>query len=268
MKNYKQLSFAILSLGLLALPVQGQIVVNYVGYSTGGTMPGSPTDFIFFNGGNYGGNASRNNGGSDNASELDSFSFAGGVQSDNSNGQYSAITTPAEEVIATGDLKADNNLAFAVEPTQADPVSTLGTPFNYNDFNMYVMYSNTDLNFQDTTISVNPRSSNQTGGPFGGGPLVTVNLDGTQAPTDTNTDPSLAYFLEFNITGLQTAINDGYNPDLVVSALPGAGRGTSYVGGVSFESVAVPEPSTFAMLLGGVTLLGFVLRRKSARFAL
>jgi hypothetical protein len=259
----------LLSLVALVLPAKAQIVVSYVGSSTGGTMPGSATDFIFFNGSTYnsgGGGSSRDNGGADNYSKLDSFSFAGSVQPDYSNGNYSVITTPAGDSVTTGDLKADNPLAFAVEPTQSNPVSTLSTPFDYNDFDMYIMYSNTDSAFQDATISVNPRSSNQnSGGPYGG-PLVTVNLDGTQAPTDTNTSSSTAYYLEFHITGLQTAIDDGYSPDLVVSATEGAGYGTGYVGGVSF--VSAPESSTWAMLLGGVAFLGFIVRRKSARFAL
>jgi hypothetical protein len=234
-----------LSLALFALPSQAQINITYEGYSTGGTMPGSPTDFIYFNNINYPpGGPSQNNG--TVYSQLSSFSFAGGVSGDFGNsGTFSSIVTPAGGApLLTGEIDAYGNVAFAVEPGNptGNLAASLNTGFNLNDFNVYMMYSNTGGPFQvypgpfhDSTISLAPRSSVQTGGPYGGGTPTTVSLDGTQAPVDNNTNQSTAYYLEFNVTGLATAIGNGVSPDLVASAT--GFDGITYIGALSFQSV-------------------------------
>jgi hypothetical protein len=58
---------------------------------------------------------------------------------------------------------------------------------------------------------------------------------------------------EFNIRGLVA------NETFTVGAI--STGGAAYIGGLSFE--AVPEPSTYAMMLGGVALLVFCIRRKA-----
>ena len=251
---------------LLALDAHAQIAITYVG-STGfvNQQPGSSTNFIDFWTGNYQDNASINNVSLNNTtltSSLSDFSFSGGVNSANTQGTgFSVITTAAGQTFTTGVLQAFSNgptqgtksIAFAVEP--------VGNAALLNNFDMFLMYSNTNGNADDLSVSVAPRSSVQNGGDYGAGAptteLVTdnLNLNLTGAPTTAN-------YLEFHVTGLGTAIADGYSPDLVVSAI--SDLNYAYIGGVSFAAplVDTPEPSTWAMMLGGLATLGFAIRRK------
>jgi hypothetical protein len=173
MKIHLKTCLVIVALGFLTVHSHAQIVVTYEGYSEDSTMPGSSTDFVFFNQNTYpqsGPNTDNN--GTDGYSKLNSFSIAGGVGgygyvSDNT------ITTPAGDSLFTGDVQADGSLAFGVEPGS-------NSSFNYDDFNIYIMYANTGL-LEDTSIGLYSRSSGTNGS-------ATVTLDGGAAPSDFNLD--------------------------------------------------------------------------------
>jgi len=258
------------ALALASLSAQAQIIINYVGADVGRQMLGSPTDYIFFNNSTYSGTANQDNNGVDGYSALSSFDISGNVQGSPVVPTWASIKTPAGGTpLQTGILESNGGLAFAVEPgngTGGNPLDTNTNPnFNYNDFNVFLMISNTNGFATDTTVSIDPLYANPT--PVGEPPLSNVPF-GTNDVTvnDANLDSTKeAQFLDFNVTGLGTAIADGYDPLLIVSAnydTNGNGSGFSYISGVSF----VPEPSTYAMLLAGLGLLGFMMHRKRARF--
>jgi hypothetical protein len=119
------------------------------------------------------------------------------------------------------------------------------------------MFSNTNGTENDGEIWIAPRSSVQDGGMYGEGvhttDLVTDNLNANGHASS----PSTANYLIFHVTGLGTAITAGDSPDLVIGAY--ATTPSAYVGGISFAQT-VPEPSTCAMMLGGLGLLVFSLR--------
>jgi hypothetical protein len=256
-----------LALALFVLPGQAQ-VVTYVGSSNGGTMPGSASDFIFFNTSTYPADVSgtNRNTNSDSASSvLTSFSFIGGVNAIDGSSAFSSIVTPAGgSPLLTGDIQASGSgftPALAFEPGVNGSYSTDGgfnSSFNYNDFNVYLMYSNTGGSYQDTALSFAALSLN-TGLPVGT-PAV-VPLDGLLAdpPADTNSNPDTAYYVEFNVTGLATALQ---SDDSIVFTVSATHAGDiAYIGAASFESV--PEPRTWTMLLGGIGSLLALLRFRS-----
>ena len=162
--------------------MRAQIVITAVG-STGyvNQQPGLSNDFIDFFSGNYPmGGPSINNVSLPSGtvtSDYSSFSFAGGVAGGNSDtNNFSTITTPQGQSFLTGVLRASSGsdlpafsstIAFAVEPTGDQNV-------DYNDFYIYVMYSNTNGTDNDGEIWVAPRSSVQDGGPYGEGTRTVV----------------------------------------------------------------------------------------------
>jgi hypothetical protein len=74
--------------------------------------------------------------------------------------------------------------------------------------------------------------------------------------TDENTSTSVAYFEKFEITGASAG-------DIIEIGDGADSPHSSYLGGVSFDEA--PEPSTWAMMLAGVVLLGFCVRNKITR---
>jgi hypothetical protein len=254
----------LLSAAMMSLPARAQVIVSYVGSSSGGTMPGSATDFFFPNQSNYPGQPSftSNQGGNTTYSHLTSFSIVGGVNGVNGGGSYSSIVTPAGgPAILTGDIEATGNPApsMAFEPGLAGSLSTDGSynsHFNYNDFNVYLMYSNTgSISHTDLSVTLSPILLT---GPSAG-TSANVLLDGIQAPLDINTNTATADYLEFNVQGLGTAMQSFNNLAFVVT---NSNTGDlSYIGAISFQSVAeAPEPGTWALMLGGVGALVFVRR--------
>jgi hypothetical protein len=258
-KQLLPMAFGLAALALFILPGQAQIVVSYVGYSSGSTMPGSATDFIFFTGGNGGAPTDYPNGGpSDNngatsASQLSSFSFVGGLVGQGPLTGSDPITTPAGTLLTgTGGITGDGGAAFGVEPTQSSPVGSTFSAAEYNDFNVYVLYSNTNqTNYVDSSIYLYSRynaNPNDLTVPASSDATVTLGGTGNPPADSVMTGPT---YLEFNVQGLGTAIADGFAPDLVMGATTSSSE--AYVGAVSFESA--PEPSTYAMLFGGLGML-------------
>jgi hypothetical protein len=267
-------------LALLALPGRAQVTVTYVGASSGGTMAGSDTDFFFPNTTNFPGYPGTAYSTDTTAptslpyADLTSFYVFGGISSQNSGSGFSSIVTPAGgSPTPTGDLIAAGDVSFGLIPglTQnffGATAAGLNANFNYNDFYIYLMYSNVGGTLIDTTVTVAPDYFD--GSNLGSvGTAVTIDLNGgsgpLDAPEDNNTTSTTAKYLEFHVQGLGAEIPvanaDGKLAFINVSAT--GSTGNTYIGAVSFE---VPEPSTWAMLLGGVGMLlaGQRLRRKSS----
>ena len=246
-------------LAFLSLGAHAQFTITPVGVTTGSTMPGSATDFIFFNGSNYPGYPAFDNNIDNNttSSQLYSFSVSGGVDGSNGNLNYATITTPGGTSLQTGDVQAMPGIAFALEPglgTNSDlhtEDTNLNPNFNYNNFDVYLMVSNTGGTWTDLNVALDQREFSGPVNPAFGTTSVPI--------TDNTTGSSDAEFVEFHVTGLGDAIAAGYKPDLVVSANLSSG-GVSYIGGVSF--VSIPEPSTFALGFMGLAGLIFIARRK------
>jgi hypothetical protein len=250
---------------LLAIPAQAQTAVSYVGTTTGSTMPGSPTDFIFFDGTNYpfgGPSDNQDVEGTSVYSDLTSFTIQGGLEGGSSSNDAN-ITTPAGQTLQTGFIySTGTGAAFALTPgLNTGSTFALNPSFNYNDFNVYLMISNTNGDLNDLSVSIDGRENG----------AVSIGAN-SQAVSDNSVSGNNAIYVEFNVTGLgNTLTASGGNADLVVSMdgnrvddnVQGA---ESYIGAVSFESVPAPEPSTWAMMfVGSLGLLVFV-RRNRTRF--
>jgi hypothetical protein len=257
----------------MVLPARAAVVITPNATTTGGvltsTMPGSASDYIVFNGSDYTNTTDHNNPPTSvsepeaNYNELTSFFVAGGLQA-SSDG--TAITSPSGASLTNvGALAASSNFsAFALRPgtetanlnqnggngDNTVPPTGLNPNFNYNDFNVYIFFSDVGGAVTDDSIGLDVRTNNSL--TFSPADVITV--------VDNNTTSGDIKYVEFNVQGLGTSLADGNNTDLVVSE--GSPGNISYVNGISFESV--PEPSTYAMLLGGFALLGFVIRRKAS----
>ena len=219
--------------GVVAAPFASAVTITGADETAGETitqLPGSPTDFFFVQGTSVETDFSVALNGND-------FQFA----------PYSQLNNPTGTAESTG-------IAFqhpAAEQLVNLATFTLGTGnanFNYSDFNVYVLYDNTtgDPNSIDDQIAL----------------AAGTDATGALATAVTVTDPAVKVtdegrYVEFNVQGLQA----GDEFTIAASALP-SGNPTAYFGAISLESA--PEPSTYAMLLGGLALLGFCVRRKLA----
>ena len=192
----------------------------------GGIAPGGETDYAFF--------------GDGNPIVLPDFTLSNvtaqyhGVSSNSP--QYSTLQTPSGGAAFTTGI-AYNNTAGQVNLANF----TLNAGSNQN-YTVSVLFGNSDGNAvfdQSISLSVD------------GGTAVTAAVSDTQSSNE---------FLTFNITGLNAG------DTLMFSAMPavqdafGHTNPAPYIGAVSFA--AVPEPSTWTVLLGGVVYaLGVMLRR-------
>jgi hypothetical protein len=227
---------------------------------TAGTMPGLAADYVFFGnpadfpglpyyGVPYGGTNPPQPGVLTDFS-LTAGSDAGGQYAGTSG--YSTINGPvgsSEPSIATGDLFGPGS-SGGDKPDIAN--FTLGTPgstFNFSDFYVYVMFGNGpgDANDHITDIDFSVVSSFSS-------PLATIT---PVAVTDENTSTSVAYFEKFEITGASAG-------DIIEIGTGADAPSSSYLGGVSFDEA--PEPSTWALMIAGLSFLGFRMRNKVARY--
>jgi hypothetical protein len=197
------------------------------------TMPGSTTDYDFLPPGEP---AVLDDFTEANGPGMYTWGFPGGGP------DYSTIFSPTGASVNTGILF--NN---GPQPDMVD--YTLGTSatFNYSDFNVYFMYGNTfDPGPRNATITLNLLNASSA--------LITTD---TVTATDPAGEPqNMAEFEEFTVTGAASGDILQFGATSYV-----LGGYQSYVGGASFESL--PEPSTYALMLGGLALLGFCVRRKA-----
>jgi hypothetical protein len=228
--------------------------------TTGGTMPGSATDYVFFGnpanfpglpyyGVPYGGTNPPQPGVLTDFT-MTAGSDAGGQFAGTSG--YSNINGPAgssESSIATGDVFGPGSSGGDKPDIVNFTLGTPGSSFNFSDFYVYVMFGNGpgDANDHITDIDFSVLSSSSS-------PLATVT---PVSVTDDNTSTSVAYFEKFEITGASA--------DDIIEIGSGADSPySSYLGGVSFAEA--PEPSTWALMFAGIAFLGFRLRNKASRF--
>jgi hypothetical protein len=247
---------------LLAFPAHAQTAVTYVGTTTGSTMPGSATDFIFFDSTDYPfGGPSHNQDveGTSVYSDLTSFTIQGGLGG-KSISTDADITTPAGQSLLTGFIDSTGtSAAFALTPgLKTGSTFTLNPSFNYNDFDVYLMISNTNDALNDLSVSIDGRKSG----------VVSIGAN-SKTVSDNAVSGNDAEYVEFNVTGLGSALTaSGGNADLVVSMdgnkYNSGANAESYIGAVSFESIPEP-PASVLMLAGGLGLLALV-RRQRARW--
>jgi hypothetical protein len=260
-------NFVLLAL-LVAVPARATILISPGTITSSSTMPGQLTDFTFFGNPlqfpagvgsvthNYtsgiamqpslltdfipvvGSNATATYGAQNNT---------GGV---NFNPAYGSITDPAGTLEKTGIIYG----AAAPSGVTTDPdlVSFILGPntgtFNFADFDVYVMVSNAPgAGLSDTELLASVEDAT---GAVGLTPTVGFSI------TDNTTTVGTATFADFHITGASS----GDVLELGAVATPGT---TPYLSGVSFRSntTAAPEPSTNALMLGGLAMLGLLFRR-------
>ena len=267
-----KLNPSILLLALLAaLPAQATVLISGSLFGNSSTMPGSPLNYTFF--GNpvqfpsSGPDISDNyySGGNPNLpsqpTQLVNFiahvganaQYTYGAQNNDGatdyNPAYGTITAPGGFAGAQ-----KTGILFSAATSAPDLVRfTLGAPtpsFNFSDFDVYVMISNAPTSgLSDADLVA--KLFDQTGAVALSSLTLSVTDDGSNA---TNT----ANFYDFHITG-------GVSGDILQLGAIGSPGDSAYLSGVSFKSNTAPEPSTYAMMIGGLALLAFWQSRK--RFA-
>ena len=224
-------------LGLAAAPFATAVTITGTDETAGQTitqLPGSPTNFYFV------GNTSVETDFSLTYVDPTQYGYYTLMNNPAGNPEYTAITF---EHLPQGQLV--NLASFTLGSGDAN--------FNYSNFNVYVLYDNTsfgpdnyDGNSIDDQIAL----------------AAGADATGASATAITVSDPSVKIdnegrYVEFNVQGLQA----GDEFTIAASDL-NSGNNTAYIGAVSLESA--PEPPTYAMMLGGLALLGFCVRRKLA----
>ena len=255
MKNLNLLLLA----GLLAAssPNATAATITYLGSTTSSTMPGSPTDFTFVgqsgaltatdysSGQTYQGTTDLTSFTASLGSSITSGAGTRGMFSDEGTfgSYYSTISAPAGY---TGTTAAPATLQTGVLFAPGDSATDLANfkengslTFDYSSYYVYVMYGNYAGTGNTTDIVLT----------LGGTPKV-------QPVSDANSNLDVAYFALFHITGMTST------QTLEIGATASDGN-NALIGGVSFVQ-SVPEPSTWAMMVGGLAFLGFCIRRKSA----
>jgi hypothetical protein len=221
-------------------------------------MPGSSTDWVFLSGGTFNQTQEFTAPGARTGEDISSFDPFGGVGGENGgSSNYSSITPPGgASALQTGDVDASTSNALYNGYNDGGSEITIGlqptgnSNFNYNDFNVYVMISNTTAHKDgDVLLANNSPDFSSTSG-----------TSVAETVTDSNSSLASAQYIEFNVQGFGTYLTAGNY--LVLGAQ--STSGDAYLGGVSFESLPAPEPSVFAMMLGGLGLLAF--GRRIAKF--
>ena len=220
-------------------------MITYIGSTTSGTMPGSPTDFTFI--GNSGAFSGVNSPGDTTPGTTNLADFTESVGSGDSGvysvmSQYAVISAPVGYT-GSGTTPLQTAVAYggALSGTTTDLVNfTLGSSpsFSYSDFYVYVMYSNYNSTVHsdaDLDLTLGSKALVQ--------PVTDVDLHSL----------SEAQFALFHVTG-------GSSGDLLEIGATST-TDNALIGGVSFIQ-SVPEPSTYAMLLAGLAFLGLRFRRR------
>jgi hypothetical protein len=226
-----------LILGLATAPAASAVSITGQDETAGQTitqLPGSPTNFFFVD---------------DTSVETDfSLTYIDPTQY----AYYSLMNNPAGGAEYTGITfehlpqgQLTNLASFTLGSGDAN--------FNYSDFNVYVLYDNTSFgpgNYDGN--SIDDQIALASG----------ADATGASATAVTVSDPSVKVnnagrYVEFNVQGLAA----GGEFTIAASDL-NSGNNTAYIAAVSLQSA--PEPSVYAMMIGGLALLGFCVRRKLA----
>jgi hypothetical protein len=248
MKN-ATLTFTAIATLCLATVASAQTISQVGGETNSGTMPGSPSDYIIFDGSNYNVGTEP----SDAYTNLPDFEIVGGEAQSAGDSGFSSIKPPGSlTALPTGGILSPNTIAVGLELGTINANGLSSTGFNYNDFFIYVMVDNApgDSFYEDTTVDLDAR------------------LDGVEMTlipasiTSYNSSLTSADYVEYRVEGLGTAVaadraaaGDG---DMVLRVFKANGQG-AILGGISFESI--PEPSTWAMMFIGAAALFVIARR-------
>jgi len=234
--------------------------ITAIGQTLSSQMPGDPTDFTFV--GSSSSYSSLPNFATDTipgTSDLNDFAVAPGgnasgifsVDSSIQPGGYATISAPAGY---TGTPAAPSTVQTAVvfqnSPGNDAPDLlnvTLGNQnYNYSDFFLIVMFGNYGVTNQDAAIDLTVID------PSGNFSLVAPVVDNSASNTAAN-------FEEFEIKGATGG------DEIELGAKPDAGA-NAVIGGLSFSQteVAIPEPSTWALIATAALVLGWRLRRQGS----
>lgn len=207
-----------------------------------------------------------------------------GAFAPNANAQVVWTISPDGNAIAGGVTVVNGVVEFGgVDMSQ--PVGIFGAGFTYTGGSSFSMNFDSDLNTWD---SYNALGTNLGGNGYYDAFIVTVNTTGFYWSTS-HTDPVTASASTFVWGGSDYA--DGILESYVTAPIPAgdtislaAGSATYYVSLVldtksapqsdtlhssygSFHVSPIPEPETYAMLLAGLGLMGFVARRRQRKLA-
>jgi hypothetical protein len=240
MNLVKLLSLGALLIASVSVSKAATITATDLGNLT--QMPGSPTDYSFLGkDGQFG--PFGYGGGSPDTGVQTHFTMTTLVgESYGGDGRYSVIKNPLGVSTQTGIL-----FGRAGNVNQNLLQLNLGhAKFNYGDFNLFVMFGNGsgDGQVRDTALTVTD---------------VTKGVALTFSVSDTNTSPAdlgVASFAEFHIVGASS----GDVLQIGATSPPFL----NYIGGVSLLA-EVPEPSTYALMLGGFVFLVFMAVRRSRK---
>ena len=250
---------AVASLVTLAATAQAQTVTGTGVDADLSTMPGSALDYSF-----YGTSGQFTNGDfvpngftsstlepqllldfTESGGSTFAYIQGGGTGNASINVPESAIPT------VTGSLFGGGGGVASPDVVNYQILSTSGSDFNVSDFNVYVMFDNYPSNANgvvDKFITLGLTESN--------GSALSSGSETVTSFSAFSNGLSAADFAVFEVKGASAGdiLQVGYQGN-------DAGR-YGGIGGISFESA--PEPSTYAMMLAGLAVLGFCVRRKLA----
>jgi len=248
----------LLLLGLLAtVPVFGAVTITPAVFGVSSTMPGSSTDFTLFgNPTQFANLKSTESGVATQPTILNDFQISTGANAQATFGtQNHAAGTPYSSITTPGGIDGSQTTGILFSRSsgpQPDLVDFLlggGNNFNYSSFTVYVMIGNAPgSGLSDQAIIANVYD-----------PTGAVDLSSfTLGTTDIGANAAgTAEFYSFTITGASAG-------DILELGATGANNSSAYLGGVSFASNVVPEPSTWAMMGLGLAALAFRLRRRAS----
>jgi hypothetical protein len=158
------LTFATFSSLCLATAASAQVVTQVGGETTGSTLPGSPSDYIIFDGSDY--NQVGSNG-AGTYKNLPDFNIVGGEFDYAGDAGSSTINTPGGVAsLRTGGITSTNTIAVGIELLGTiSPAGVASDGFNFNDFNIYVMVDNAQTGvgytpqgvYDDTSVGLDAR---------------------------------------------------------------------------------------------------------------
>jgi hypothetical protein len=233
----KLLSLSIFLIGASVSTSQAEtITATNLGNLT--QMPGSPIDYSFLGKDGQFGPFGYGGGSPDTGVQTD-FTMANDVgESYGGDGRYSVINNPLGVSTQTGIL-----FGRAGGTNQNILQLTLGGTATFDaHLYLYVMFGNGfgDGQVRDTALTVTDVTQSKT---------LQFNI------SDTNSNLGEASFARFLLSGAA--------PGDIIQIGATSPAGINYIGGVSLESV--PEPSTYAMMLGGFAFLALLSVRRSRK---
>jgi len=155
-------------------------------------------------------------------------------------------------------------------------------PYEYNfgwddsTANFYQVLSGSGSTIEAGTYMLTVALGTRAGGPTAGAVLSLYTASGSSLGTLLNTTgvvgavaTGTGTFTDYTLTYNVLAGNPDIGDTIAISLAGGNEKGITGIGNDDFDNVrltfdAIPEPCTYAMMLGGLVLLGFCVRRKAS----